>query len=312
MEKIAIVGCGLIGRAWTQVFARAGHPVAIYDQDASAVVRALPLIETGLRDFQEAGLLAESAGAVRARVSAAGSLGAALAGAAYVQENVLETVEAKRAVFAALDAAAAPETILASSTSTVPASSFTEELKGRQRCLVAHPVNPPHLVPLVELVPAPWTAPEVVAEARRLLASAGQVPIVVRREIPGFILNRLQAVLLNEAFRLVDEGYVAAEDIDKCVRDGLGLRWSFMGPFETIDLNARDGVSDYARRYGTLLYEMTKDAPRPWSPRAIQAIDAERRQALPGQEREARHVWRDRRLLKLLAHKRAAEKELPA
>src|SRR5262249_20259952 len=151
---------------------------------------------------------------------------------------------------AELDRLAAPDAILASSTSTIVASRFTEKLKGRSRCLVAHPVNPPHLVPLVELVGAPWTSPKVIAKAKALYQAVGQVAIVVKKEVDGFILNRLQAVLLAEAFRLVEGGYVTPQDLDKTLKDGLGLRWSFMGPFETIELNAPGGIPDYCGRYG--------------------------------------------------------------
>src|SRR5262249_20757221 len=154
------------------------------------------------------------------RVHVAASPAEALDGACHVQENTSETLEAKCAVFAELDRLAAPNAILASSTSTIVPSLFTGPLKGRHRCLVAHPVNPPHLVPLVELVGAPWTAPETIATAEGFFASAGQSPILVRREIEGFILNRLQAVLLSEAFRLVSEGYVTPQDLDKTLKDG--------------------------------------------------------------------------------------------
>src|SRR5207253_9790700 len=140
-----------------------------------------------------------------------------------------------------------------SSTSGIVASRFTEELAGRHRCLVAHPVNPPHLVPLVELVASPWTASAIVTQAKAIYESVGQVPIIVKREIEGFILNRLQAVLLSEAFRLVSDGYVTPQDLDKTLKHGLGLRWSFMGPFETIELNAPEGIADYCRRYGASL-----------------------------------------------------------
>ena len=243
----------MIGRAWAIVFARAGHPVALHDADPGALQRSLAALDQSLADLRAAGLLAESPVAVRRRIAPAPSLAAALDGAVYVQENIGENLDAKRALFAALDRLAAPDAILASSTSTITASLWSEGLAGRARCIVAHPVNPPHLVPLVELSPAPWTAPEVVARTKALHESVGQVPIVVNREIQGFILNRLQGALLAEAFRLHADGYASAEDIDKTVRDGLGLRWSFMGPFETIDLNAPGGVADYCARYGRRL-----------------------------------------------------------
>ena len=116
-------------------------------------------------------------------------------------------------------------------------------------------------MPLVELVGAPWTAPETIAKAKAVYEAVGQVPIVVKREIEGFILNRLQAVLLSEAFRLVEEGYVTPQDLDKTLKHGLGLRWSFMGPFETIELNAPGGIPDYCRRYGPSLSRLSDADP---------------------------------------------------
>ena len=305
MDKIAVIGAGLIGRAWAMVFARAGHRVALHDADAGALGRNLGLIEASLADMQAAGLLGEPPAAVRGRIRAAAGLEDALEGAAYVQENIRETLADKLDIFARLDALAPAQTVLASSTSTIPASQFSEVLAGRARCLVAHPVNPPYLVPLVELSGAPWTAPGTITRAHALLEAAGQAPIVVRKEIDGFILNRLQAALLGEAMRLFEDGYASADDIDKCVRNGLGLRWSFMGPFETIDLNAPGGVLDYAARYGPLLSAINRSqVARPWSERMLAALEAERRKALPAGELAARAAWRDRRLMALVAHQR--------
>ena len=139
--------------------------------------------------------------------------------------------------------------MLASSTSAILPSAFTEALKGRARCLVVHPINPPYLIPAAEVVPAPWTDAAVVERAAAFLRAAGHAPIVMKREIDGFVMNRMQGALLEEAFRLVAEGYASVEDVDIGIREGLALRWSFMGPFETIDLNAPGGVRDYAERY---------------------------------------------------------------
>jgi len=309
MERIAVVGAGMIGRAWAMVFARAGHEVALHDVDTSVLEPGLRLIEKSLGDLAAQGLISEAPAVVQRRITPARDLADALREATYVQENALETVEAKREVFRAMDAVARSDAILASSTSGIPASSFTADLGGRARCLVAHPINPPSLVPLVELVPAPWTDRAVVARARALLEGVGQVPIVVERELKGFIVNRLQGALLNEAFSLVEQGYVSSGDLDKAIKDGLGLRWSFMGPFETIDLNAPGGVPDYCRRYGPLYHEIAKEAaPRPWSDELIGKVEAERLQVLPAAGRPARQGWRDRRLMGLIAHKRAAGK----
>jgi 3-hydroxyacyl-CoA dehydrogenase len=310
MDKIAIIGCGLIGRAWTIVFARAGHPVKLYDSAPGAVEKAVGLIREGLEELHRAGLITEAIDVIMGRVTPAGTLAAAVADADYVQENTAERVEAKREVFRELDAAAPPACILASSTSTIQTSSFTADLKGRHRCIVAHPANPPHVVPIVEISPAPWTSPEVVARTRALHDKIGQVAVTVKKEVAGFVLNRLQAAVLLEAWRLVKEDYVSVEDVDKCFKDGLGLRWALMGPFETIDLNAPGGIADYAQRYGRLFHEMMKDVkPEPWDGPLIAKVEQERRTVMPVSDHAARQVWRDRRLMALVAHKRAAEEK---
>src|SRR5208337_5152170 len=127
----------------------------------------------------------------------------------------------KRRVFAELDRMAEPEAVLASSTSAILPSLFTEALKGRARCLVAHPINPPYLIPAVEVVPSPWTDRSAVERTAALLRSAGHAPIVMKREIDGFVMNRLQGALLEEAFRLVADGCASIEDVDVGIRDGL-------------------------------------------------------------------------------------------
>jgi 3-hydroxyacyl-CoA dehydrogenase len=310
MEKIAIIGAGLIGCAWASVFARAGHPVMLYDADPKALSAAPGNIEANLRALHEVGLITETPQAIMPRISTSSSLEETVRGAALVQENVRETVEVKKEVFAKLDELAPADAILASSTSGITASSFTADLKGRARCLVGHPINPPSLVPLVELVPAPWTDPAVMERARALYASVGQEPITVAREVQGFIVNRLQGALLAEAFRLVEDGYISGADVDKAVKDGLGLRWAFMGPLETIDLNAPGGIRDYCGRYGPLYLDIAKQAePREWNEALLDKLEAERRQALPVSERDARYRWRDRRLMNLIAHKRRATQE---
>jgi 3-hydroxyacyl-CoA dehydrogenase len=156
---------------------------------------------------------------------------------------------------------------------------------------------------LVELVGAPWTAPETVTRAKEFYESVGQVPIVVNREIDGFILNRLQAVLLSEAFRLAGEGYVSPQDLDKTLKDGLGLRWSFMGPFETIELNAPGGIADYCERYGASLSRLSAADPAIYRDENLRRILAQWRPLDAGAV-ATRMRWRDRRLAALKTHKR--------
>jgi len=310
MEKIAIIGSGLIGRAWAMVFARAGHQVKMYDTAPGTVSRAIGLVEEGLVELKNAGLIDDAPADIVKRISATESLADAVGDADYVQENTSEKLDIKREVFRMLDEAAPPHCILASSTSTIRTSRFSEGLEGKHRCIVAHPVNPPHVVPIVEVSPAPWTAPEVVERTRALHEKVGQVPIIVKKEIEGFILNRLQAALLRESWRLVDEGYVTVDDVDKTIRDGLGLRWAFMGPFETIDLNAPGGISEYAAIFGTPYHQMMDGVEyKPWDDELISRIEAQRRERMPHEQHAEREAWRDRRLMALVAHKRAMNKQ---
>lgn len=311
MQKIALIGAGLIGQAWAIVFARAGRRVTLHDADASVLERAPEQIRARLNDLESFGLIDDPA-QVLERVETASALAEALDGAVYVQESAPERVDVKRALYAELDRAAAPATVLASSTSGIPASRFTEDLAGRARCLVAHPINPPYLVPLVELCPAPWTEPDVVDRAYELMRAVGQSPIRVRREVDGFIANRMQGALIGAALKLVEEGYASAEDVDIAIRDGIGLRWSFMGPFETIDLNAPGGLADYLARYGPLYAEIERQqaAPGPWDGPVVTRIEAERRAILAADRLPERSSWRDRRLMALIAHKRRAAEDL--
>jgi L-gulonate 3-dehydrogenase len=314
MQKIAIVGAGFIGRAWAISFARAGHAVALWDQELGAVDKALSYIEMLLPDLETHNLLrGADAAAVRGRMRAASDLEDAVSGAMHVQENTPENVEVKKKVFSLLDRLASPDAVLASSTSAILPSRFTADLAGRARCLVVHPLNPPYLIPAAEVVPAPWTDAGVVTRTARLLRDAGHAPIVMRRELDGFIMNRLQGALLEEAFRLVAQGYASAEDIDVGLREGLALRWSFMGPFETIDLNAPGGVRDYVERYEQVYRRIAANplAHPEWGGPVLDAIDADRRKKLPAAKLQERQAWRDRRLMSLAAYKERAANIIP-
>jgi 3-hydroxyacyl-CoA dehydrogenase len=308
-RHVAIVGTGLIGRAWAAIFARAGWNVRLTDPHVPTLKAAPRLIRDELHALARHGLADDPDGAV-ARVSVAADLEEAVRDVEFVQENGPEKVEDKKIIFAQLDKMAPKGALLVSSTSAITASRFTEKLPGRARCMVGHPVNPPHLVPLVELCGAPWTSPEAIDRARIVYREIGQVPVTINREINGFVLNRLQGALLAEAFRLVGEGYISAEDLDHTVKDGLGLRWSFLGPLETIELNAPGGIPDYCARYTGFYKELASAAAGPEvyeSPNVDRVIAAWPHQ--PTAERIAGlTLRRNERLAALAAHK-AAQKE---
>ena len=306
-QPVAVVGAGLIGRAWAIVFARGGHPVRLHDADSATMSGSLAYIGERLQELEAFGRLNDPADVVLGRIRCEPRLEDALRVVVMVQENIRASVEAKKALFAQLDALSPPDAVLASSTSWLPASTFTADLPGRGRCLVGHPTNPPYLVPLVELCPAPWTDPKTMERAHALYAAAGQTPVTLTREIHGFLLNRVQAAVLNECFTLFEQGLASSEDIDKVLKDGLALRWSFMGPFETIDLNAPAGVTDYAKRYGPQNRESVSGVqPFGWGEETLSRVDRERRKELDIADIGTRSAWRDRRLMALAAHKRQA------
>lgn len=309
---VAVVGAGLIGQGWALVFARAGYTVRMWDGDVQAIERSMELITALARQLHQSKLVDDVA-ALMSRITVWADLGETLDGVHYVQENLPELLALKKEIFERMDKLAPKATVLASSTSGIPISAFTEHLQGRERCLVAHPVNPPYLIPVVEVCGATWTSNAAIETCQALMRAIGQKPVHVRREVEGFILNRLQGALLREAFRLVEQGYVDIEGLDATVRDGLGLRWSFMGPFETIDLNAPGGFADYCARYGGLYQSIAEEqvSTDPWTPESIASLHAARRQILPEQKMAERRNWRDRRLMELALHKKTQETDSP-
>ena len=312
-DKIAIIGTGLVGRAWSVVFARAGLSVSLYDPADGAVEATLSVVDQMLPGLEEVGLLSgQTSESVRSNMQAADGLSGALDGAVYVQESGPERVEVKQDIHRQIDQLAPPTAVVASSTSGIPASSFTEDLAHRRRCLVAHPINPPHIVPLVEVVPAPWTEPKAVSFTQQLMRRVGQSPIQLNKEVNGFVVNRLQGALLGEAFRLVEDGVCGVADVDAAIADGLGLRWSFIGPFETIDLNSPRGVRGYCDMLGSLYYELAQEQadPREWTEPLVQRVDQERRRDLPMPDLPDRQAWRDKWLARLVVGKRDIAQEL--
>jgi 3-hydroxyacyl-CoA dehydrogenase len=276
---IGIVGCGIIGASWAQAFLRAGHPVLVHDPSADL---------TALRDAMggagDAGLLTRADGLE------------ALARCAYVQESIIEDATAKRALFERLDAILTAETVVASSTSALCMSDLVPGLAGRARFLVAHPASPPHALPAIEIVPAPFTAPETVARAENMLRGIGQTPVRLNREVPGFVLNRLQAAMLMEMIALVRDGIVSAEGADALMRDSFGMRWAIMGPFAGVHLNAPGGIADYFARYASVFDGFCADGQTLADLLPADTLDALQKYAtaqVPLEDMAAQRAWRD-------------------
>jgi 3-hydroxyacyl-CoA dehydrogenase len=290
------------------VFARAGCQTRIYDRDPKQLNRALDWLEQDLKlDRKEGFLRAVEASALRARISVHTDISEALRGAGYVQESGPEDVALKQALYSALDGAADPNTILASSTSGLNISEISANLAGAHRCIVAHPVNPPHVIPVVEVLGGSQTDTKVVTRTCAFLSSVGQRPVLMKSYVPGFLLNRMQAALLREAIQLVDRGIADVDAVDTTIREGLGLRWAVMGPFGVAETNADGGVREYYTRYRQSYIEFMNDlAPTPsfdddTIERLARGVDA-----MMGRVSRARvRRWRDRMVRRIRAIKHA-------
>src|SRR6476659_4497229 len=231
--RIAVIGAGLMGHGIAQVFALAGHDVTIYDQAASSLDTAKARILTNLKD------LGEDEGAAQ-RVTPVADLARAVRDADYVVEAVLEDLPLKQKLFAEIEQHVRPDTILASNTSVIPITEIMRGLRRRERALGTHWWNPPFLVPLVEVIATEWTSAEAVAFTMQLHADAGKTPAHVKKDVPGFIGNRLQHALWREAVSLVENGICDAETVDEVIKAAFGRRLAVLGPLENADLVGTD------------------------------------------------------------------------
>jgi ketoreductase RED1 len=248
-ERATVVGGGVIGVSWTALFLAHGLHVTVSDP--------LPGIETRVRAAiaQIAPTLADLGLTVDGeRLAFEPDVSVAVATADVVQENGPERTDVKRSLWASIEQGAPPDAIFASSSSSIPASVMAASMKQPQRLVVGHPFNPPHLVPLVEVVPSPDTDPAAVQRAVDFYRAVGKRPQVLSREIPGFVANRLQAALFREAVNLVAEGVVTEQQLDDVVTSSIGMRWAVAGPFLTFHLGGGPGgLGDFLTHLGPTL-----------------------------------------------------------
>lgn len=256
-RPVALVGAGTIGASWSIVFARSGFETRLFDADRGQLAVAQERLQSRLKLLQAAGRISsdEERSTISDRITYTHDLEKTLAGVAYVQESVPERLDIKRSVIEAIDLSCAPDVVIGSSASALPMTEIAANTQHPERCVVVHPTNPPHIVPLVEIVPGQKTSPEVVEAAYRLMKLVGQVPIVCKKEIFGFVLNRLQFALVREAFYLAREGVATVPDIDKCISEGLGLRWAALGPFGVEATNA-ESIEDDLRKFRESIVEL--------------------------------------------------------
>ncbi|HEY5127046.1 MAG TPA: 3-hydroxyacyl-CoA dehydrogenase family protein, partial [Bradyrhizobium sp.] len=282
--RIAVIGAGLMGHGIAQVFALAGHEVTIYDSVMASLGSVLERIAANLKDLGENPKMAE-------RVMPVANLATAVREADYVVEAVLEDLPLKQKLFAEIEKYVRPETILASNTSVIPITKIMKGLKRRERALGTHWWNPPFLVPLVEVIETQWTSRPTVDFTMKLHAAAGKKPAHVKKDVPGFIGNRLQHALWREAIALVEQGICDAETVDNVVKAAFGRRLAVLGPLENADMvgtdltlaihkfvlrdiDSRPGPSPYLKKLvksGKLGFK-SGEGFRKWSPAQQQAL----------------------------------------
>jgi 3-hydroxybutyryl-CoA dehydrogenase len=294
--RIAVVGAGLMGHGIAQVFALHGHDVAIYDSSAAMLATARDRITANLKD------LGDDVTAVE-RVRAYSDLADAVHEADYVVEAVLEDLALKRRLFQEVETAVRPETIVASNTSVIPITAIMQGLRNRERALGTHWWNPPYLVPLVEVIGTEWTSPAAIDWTIKLHASIGKMPVHVKKDVPGFVGNRLQHALWRECIALVQNGICDAETVDTVIKESFGRRLAVLGPLENADLVGTDltlaihqtVLPDLDRTPGPLPYleQLVEQGKlgmksgqgfRKWSPEQQQAL----RQRVLGHLKQAR------------------------
>jgi 3-hydroxyacyl-CoA dehydrogenase len=298
----------VIGRSWIQVFARAGCRTRLYDSDRAQAEKAIELFSNGLKQDMAEGLqTAAEVDACLRRVTSHSILKEALAGSGYVQESGPEQLGIKQMIYAELDRLADQTAILASSTSAIDMTEIAAGLPGARRCVVAHPVNPPHIVPVVEILPGKETDPRVVRTTVEFLRTVGQTPVLMNFYVPGFLLNRMQAALVREAINLVESGVADVDAVDAVVRDGLGLRWALMGPFGVANTNADGGVREYFTRYRQAYIDLMNSlGPTPqFNAEQIERWGQGTDAMVRGVAREEIRAWRDRMVRKIRLLKQA-------
>ncbi|XP_038059639.1 lambda-crystallin homolog isoform X2 [Patiria miniata] len=267
-------------------------------------------ITNQLAELQKSGTLrgALTAEQQRALISVTSDMKEAVTGAFHVQECVPENEELKKKVFSEMEQYADDAAVLCSSVSYIEPSKLFAHLKRRSQFIAAHPTNPPYYCPLVEIIPSPWTEQSVVSRTRTLLEEVGQVPVTVKKEIYGFALNRMQIAIVNEAWRLVADGVMSPEDVDKVFTAGLGMRYAFCGPFEVIHLNA-EGIASYLERYGSTIQRVssTFGPPPAFTGPVYDAIVQDNDAHYPLDKLQEMRGWRDARLVALAKLKKDME-----
>jgi 3-hydroxyacyl-CoA dehydrogenase len=299
-KRISVIGSGTIGASWAAYFLARGFEVAAYDPAPNGEDFARRFIDNAWPTLEK--LKAVQPGADRKRLSFFKDPAAASKGAAFVQESGPEREDLKIELFAAIDGAAPAESVIASSSSGLLISRVTAKCKHPERCVIGHPFNPPHLIPLVEVVGGGKTSPDAVTKAMNFYREIGKHPIHIKKEVRGHAANRLQAALWREAIHLVTEGVVSVADADAAIAYGPGLRWALMGPHLTFHMAGGDGgMKHFMDHLGPALQSWMDELGTPrLDPKTQEAIIDGVTEEVAGRSMDDLRRWRDRKLIEIL------------
>lgn len=305
MKRVGVVGCGTIGCGWATFFAMKGIETRLYDQYPASLEKAQEKVKSNLATLVGLGELTEAdAEAAMKNLTVGKSLEDALEGVSFVQESIYEDYDAKKALYRQLDAILPEDVIIATSSSGLlmtEIQTVVERFPGR--CLIGHPINPVFLVPLVEIVPGKQTDPECMKQARAFYESIGKVPVTLKKEVPGYLENRLTAALYREAIDLAINDVASVEDIDKTIWAGPGLRYALMGPLMIYHLGGGEGGTKYfIDHLGTALTQWWEDM-NTWTKIPEGAADVLEKgvvEAMEGKSIADMCAWRDKKLVELL------------
>ena len=289
MNKIGICGAGLIGASWAIGFANAGFNCLVYDSNEESIRNFEKTSDQLLLDLETFDPKI-NVKKIKSNITLNCTINEICKDVILIQESIIEDLDTKQKIFKELDNLSSKNTILASSSSYLLISKISEHVEHKHRCINAHPALPPHVVPFVEVVGSDYTSNEIVQEAIKLYKKANYAAILVNKETEGFVLNRLQGALLNEAVRLHEGGYASMEDIDIALKHALGIRWAFMGPFEIMDLNAPEGIKDSFSRYKSGIQNLAREqnSVPEYSEEYLYKLENEQRKRLSYSERSNR------------------------
>ena len=307
-RKVAVIGAGTIGLSWATLFAAHGLQVRVQDPRTDLE----QTLEEAVRQFARTlpGGPREP-GELLALITVDADVESAVDGADVVQENGPERIDVKREVFARVEEVVAAETLILSSTSGLMPSELSEEMATPGRLLVGHPFNPPHVLPLVEVVPGPFTEQWAVDAAAAFYRGLGKTPVVLHKEIGGFVANRLQSAIFKECVHLVLEGVVDAAELDQVMTESIGLRWATAGPFESYHLGGGPGgIRHLLEHLGPGMARRWKNLGQPeLTPETVDLISAQVEERFRDRSYAEMTEARDRTQLAVLAARDAAEGE---